>query len=244
MDIPINASFDWRLNNSAVHGTATVHIPHAWIHQNIETACSHDLPSLLEWEARVDLTIDGLTISTTATDRALLDALATGLHSGRALKKYVANAIQHQLGMLIADLHWKSQVLMRDMCLQCHGIRYNSSLMVFQIKGNKACSSALPNFFWEGVYDERARPAELQAVALAALKAGLTRQYRSKSEQLPNATPTVTVEDVATLTPRIDPRKKFHRHLPEGFIEETEVSPWKTRLEQVWLRWQPQNKTK
>eukprot|EP00300_Choanocystis_sp_HF-7_P023991 c25384_g1_i1.p1 GENE.c25384_g1_i1~~c25384_g1_i1.p1 ORF type:complete len:385 (-),score=82.06 c25384_g1_i1:21-1013(-) len=249
LDIPMNATFDWRFNNSDIHGKVTARIPHAWLHQNIETSCVRQLPNLLTWEGRVDLTIDGLDISTSCTNRSLVDALAVGLNQSRHLKKYIANALHHQLTKFTADLHWKSQSFMRDLCLQCNNIRYNSSLIVFQLKGDKSCLNSMPSFFIDSLSDDKARPADLQAVAMSALKAALVKQYRGTPElqtQVLQSTDSKAIqhENLETLTPRIDPRKRFKHQVPEGFIDETEVSPWKARFGQLFGSWQTQNKTK
>jgi hypothetical protein len=243
VDIQVNATFDWKVNGTKMGGQAKVIIPQAWVHQNIEIACSHEQPSILVWEGRVDFYPKDIKIMTTVENKVLIDELAFSLYKSPAMRKYIANAMQHQLAAAIGKVHWKLQERMREDCLQCHGMRYNPSLLEVLIKGDMRCIGALPSYMIEAVYDENAHPQELQEIAPAAIKRGLlaSRPTKPKDERLEGqGLPAISTElkETDQLRPKRDWREKFRHKKREGFIEEpTATNPWLQKLGQMWMSW-------
>jgi len=245
LDMSLNATFDWRLNNTNQVGHAVVHVPHAWVHQNFEVGCTRDQASILSWEGRVDLYVDGIEISTTSENKALMDAFASEMHESLILKKYLGNALQHQLASFMGDLHWKLQGRMRDLCLVCVVVKNNNQTMVAQLRGDKQCLNSIPSFFWKGVYDETETPQDLQSVAGEALHQALLREYKPhkdssdllEMQDLASVNASVIPAHFDQLVPRVDPRDKYRHKSHPGFVEETAAIPgWKQKLGQMWMR--------
>jgi len=257
VDIAVNATFEWRINQTNIGGRAKVIIPQAWVHQNIEIACSHEQPSILVWEGRIDFYPTDFDITTSVADKSFVDSFAAQLHSSDKMRKYIANAMQHQLAANIGKLHWKLQERMRDDCLQCHGMRYSSEVLEVLIKGDAKCLGNLPSFILAGVIDEKtAKPQDVLEIAPAALKQGLsmlhpkpTQDELLQGQDLESISAT-KAEPPTQLRPRFDWREKFRHHTREGFIEDTaQANPMMAKIGKMWMDWrgtgpkQPQNGT-
>lgn len=253
-NIPMNASFDWRLNGSrTVSGRARLRIPNSWVHQNVEVSCSHGQPSLLSWEGRSNLYYEGVDIVTEIEDRAIIDGLANGIQNSKSLRNYISNAVQHQLAIFLGNIHWKSQFRMRDLCLQCHYMRYTNSSLVVALRGDVKCINSIPGLFFQGIQNSKATPADVQSVAVEAIARGMIRQFRPDrftSDKL-EAQSLGVVEagraihlPINQLRPRVDPHASFHS-TKSGFInEEPTGGEWAHKIGQLWMKWtHPSNKT-
>lgn len=264
VDIPLNATFDWRLNNTNVVGKANVRVPHSWVHQNLEAGCTRDQSSMLVWEGRVDVYPTNIDIITSYDKKEVMDAFAEEIHSGRIVSKYIANALQHQLASLIGSLHWKLQSRLRDLCLTCISARSNNSTFIVRLGGDPKCIAGVPHFLWDRLSDRAEPLATLQNTIKDRLISALVPVFASplkaaEAERLmetmalpstyamgidaANRTGDTNSSDVGLraeikqLRPKHDPREKYKKSaLPAGFIQDQPTVPqWRQKLGQLYM---------
>lgn len=242
VDLSLTATFDWRINKSKIGGQAKVIVPQAWIHQNVEIACSSEQPSMLVWEGRYNLLTSDIYITTSIDDKSFVDELAQVLHSSKTLRTYIGNALQHQLASSIGKWHWKMQERMREDCLLCHGMRYSSSRVEMLIKGDARCITNMPSYMIEPLVDETTNPEDLARITPSTIKKILRENMVKtskvddilESQGLSSVTQEVTVQP-DSLRPRQDWREKFRHHTHPGFIEDPEGShPWMKKIGKLW----------
>ena len=120
--------------------------------------------------------------------RSLIDDLAQTFHSDPIVRKYIGNALQHQLAsavgkskylsvffvffkqkrfvnvIILGKAHWKLQERMREDCLMCHGMRYSKDLIEILIKGDNKCIAGLPTYMIDPLSDDKTNPEDIARI--------------------------------------------------------------------------------
>merc|ERR1719265_389458 len=245
VDIPLNATFDWRVNGTDIVGKANMQIPHSWIHQNVETGCAREQTSLLAWEGRVDVYPTDVDIVTTCDNKPMMDDFAEHLHTDRIVHTYIANAMQHQMASFIGNIHWKLQSRMRDLCLTCVSARSNNSTFIVRLGADMKCLNSIPPFLWERVANTAEPLAKLQSTFKDRLIDALLPAFAPARQSLDERLELMTLPSIKTgvradidqLRPKHDPREKYKKsQAPSGFIMDKPVqSQWRQRLGQWYM---------